>query len=157
MPEVIFPGNGQYVLFLELWPRGGNEATLPISVDVGPVSAEAVPPTLVTNLTSLSGDLTVNLKMDGELISGQPSNITFEVLDAKGQNHTMDVGVFSGFYINLYVVNEKMTTFMRPELVDRNNLQYSVEFPKDGKYKIWLEFIYGNRRKHQAAFVVDVK
>ena len=156
-PEVIFPGNGQYVLFLEFWPRGGNEAILPISVDVGPVSAESVPPTLVTNLTSLSGDLTVNLKMDGELISGQPSTITFEVLDAKGQNHTMDVGVFSGFYINLYVVNEKMTTFMRPELVDRNNLQYSVEFPKDGKYKIWLEFIYGNRRKHQAAFVVDVK
>jgi len=156
-PEVMFPADGQYVIFVELQPRGGSRVTLPVTIDVG--SASTNPAVLVadTNLSKQSGDLTINLKHDGELKAGRPQTIAFEVMDAQGQMRTQDVGVMSGFYINLYAVNEKMTEFLRPELADRDNLQYTVEFPKAGKYKIWFEFTYGGRRKYQIAFVLDVK
>ena len=156
-PEIIFPSNGQYVVFVDFWPRGSTQVSLPVSVDVGPVKTEMVPLLSDTSLTQQSGDLTVNLKFDGILKAGQPSDISFEILDPQGQVRTTDIGVMSGLYINLYMVNEKLTTFLRPELTDRNNLQYSVEFPKTGKYKAWFEFTYGGRRKYQVAFVFDVK
>ena len=109
------------------------------------------------NLSQTSIDMTVNLKFDGELKAGQPNTISFEVIDSQGLIRTTDVGVMSGFYINLYIVDEKLSTFIHPELVDRNNLQYSIEFPRSGRYKAWFEFTFAGRRKYQVAYVIDVQ
>jgi len=156
-PQITFPSDGQYVVFVDVSPRGGNQVTLPVNVDVGSAKTQSILLTPDVNLSQQSGDLTVNLKFDGVLEAGKPQIINFEVLDAQGQIRTADIGVMSGFYINLYAINEKMTTFLRPELIDRDNLQYTVDFPKSGRYKVWFEFVYGNRRIYQVAFVLDVK
>ncbi len=156
-PEVIFPTNGEYVAFVDFKPRGGRQVTLPVPFEVGTIKSDLVPSLSVTSLTQQSIDLTVNLKFDGTLKAGQPNTLSFEVLDSQGLVRTTDVGVMSGFYINLYIVNEKLTTFIRPELADRNNLQYSVEFPKAGRYKAWFEFTFAGRRKYQVAYVFDVE
>ncbi|MBI5965303.1 MAG: heavy metal translocating P-type ATPase [Chloroflexi bacterium] len=156
-PEVVFPANGQYIVFVDFAPRGGNPKTLTLPVDVGSVKTDPITLVPDTNISKQSGDLLISLKSDGTLTAGQPENINFEVADSQGQVRTGDVGVMSGFYINFYAVNEKLTAFLRPELVDRNNLQYSITFPKPGRYKTWFEFTYGGRSKYQVSFVLDVK
>jgi hypothetical protein len=49
-----------------------------------------------------------------------------------------------------------LNTILRSELIDPDNLQFSVNFPKPGKYKIWFEYIYASRPQ-RVAFVLDVK
>ena len=56
----------------------------------------------------------------------------------------------------MFAIDESLSTFLRPDFIKRNNLQFSVDFPKPGRYKIWFEFFYANRAQ-QVTYIVDVK
>ncbi|MBI5352945.1 MAG: copper-translocating P-type ATPase [Chloroflexi bacterium] len=155
-PVVTFPEDGQYVVFVDFQPSGGNKMTLVLPVDVG--SAQTKPAVLPAgeSLTQPSGDLMMTLKHDGILKAGQPAIFTFDAMDAQGNLISGEINLSSGSHLTLYAIDEGLTTFLRPELIDPNSLQFSTTFPNPGKYKVWFEYRYANKSQ-QVAFVIDVK
>lgn len=153
---VTFPTDGQYVAFVNFQPLGGNKITLeaPIKVGTGVVPASALTPD--TSFTRPAGDLVVSLQLDKALIAGQDTKITFNAVDAEGQSRNAEIAMFSGNQADLYAIDEKLTTFIRQPLADPNNLQFTVNFPDPGRYKIWFDFQYENQPE-QVSFVLDIK
>jgi hypothetical protein len=78
-----------------------------------------------------------------------------EALDAQGlplsEMDTIPLGQGQ-----VVIVDETLTTLLRPVFSNRQNLQFSATFPRPGKYKIWLSF-WNPDRRDQVAFVVDVQ
>jgi hypothetical protein len=154
-PELIFPAEGQYVVFVDFTPRGGSEKQATVSIVVGAASTPAAALTPDVSFVQVDA-LRVSLKSDGPLTANQPAELRFEATDAQGRLLTEDVQALSGSQIQLEVVDETLTTLLRPDFIDRQRLQFSVNFPRPGKYKVWLSFWNPDRRQ-QVAFVVDVK
>ncbi len=155
-PEIVFPADGQYIVFVDFKQREGDKLTLTVPVNVGLVKTQTAALPSDVPLTQASGDLMITLKYDEILTAGQPVNISFEVMDAQGQLRSQDIGIMSGNLCSLYGIDEALRTFLRPELIDRNALQFSANFPKPGKYKLWFGYVYANHQQ-QVTFVVDVK
>jgi hypothetical protein len=156
-PKIVFPADGQYTIFIDFVPLGGDKVTLSVPVEVGSASAPAPSLTPDTSLTQSIGNLLISMKLSAPLKVGQPNSISFEITDAQGAVRSEEIGLRSGDRCNLYIIDESSTTFLRPELINPSNLQFSAIFPKMGKYKIWFEFLTLSRRPQQVAFVVDVK
>ena len=155
-PSVTFPSDGEYVVFVDFQPAGGKKTILTLPVKVGSGAMQAADLPSGASLSQVVGDLTVTLKHEGILKSGQPANLTFDAVDTLGNQVSGDIGLFSGSHLTLYILDEGLTSFLRPELVDPNNLQFSVIFPNPGMYKAWFEFRYANGSQ-QVSFVLDVK
>ena len=154
--EVTFPTDGQYIAFVDFRPSGGNNISLAVPIKVGAVRATAITLTPDTSLTRPVGDLLVTLQLNGALVAGQDNLLSFTTIDSKGQSRNEEIELLSGNECALYVIDEKSTTFLRPDLTDRGKLQFSVNFPKPGKYKVWFDFIYANKQR-QISYVLDVK
>ena len=154
-PQVVFPTEGQYVAFVEFRPLGGEQVTLAVPIDVGsaqtPDAALAPDP----SPTQVVADLRITLKTRGPLVAGQRSAVYFEAIDAAGEVRTGEIEMASGAFCHLYLVDAQLTTFLRPDLVDRNNLEFAVAFPRPGKYKAWFEFKYAGKSQ-QVPFVLEV-
>jgi len=155
-PAVTFPKDGQYVVFVEVQPSGSDKVTFALPVTVGSGTLQAAALSSGESLTQSTSDLTATLKYDGVLKAGQPANINFDMVDAQGNLVSADIGLLSGSHLTLYILDEGLTTFLRPELVNTSNLQFSVNFPKPGKYKAWFEFLHAGHSQ-QLAFILDVK
>jgi Cu+-exporting ATPase len=155
-PLVKFPTEGQYMVFIDVRPTGGEKVTLSVPVSVGSVKTRKAVLDSDKTLTQTTGDLKVTLKYNEILNAGQPNTINFEILDPQGKLISAEVGVSSATRCTLYAIDEQLNTILRSELINPDNLQFSVNFPKPGKYKIWFEYIYASRPQ-RVAFVLDVK
>jgi hypothetical protein len=154
--KVTFPTDGQYIAFVDFRPLGGNKVTLAVPIKVGTAATTATTLAPDTSFTRPVADLLVSLQLDGTLQSGQENKLSFTVVDPKGQSRNEDILMLSGNQADLYAIDEKATTFLRQSLVDPNQLQFSVNFPKPGRYKIWFDFLYQSQPE-QISFVLDVK
>jgi hypothetical protein len=96
------------------------------------------------------------MKTEGELKAGQYNYIAFETRDDQGQLQSQKIAQLSGSHLGLYIIDESATTFLRPDFIKRNDLQFSVWFPKPGRYKAWFEFTTDNTIQ-QISYVLDVK
>jgi hypothetical protein len=56
----------------------------------------------------------------------------------------------------LTIVDEALTTLLRSNFIDRQRLQFSVNFPRPGKYVVWFSFWNPDRRQ-QVPFVIDLQ
>jgi hypothetical protein len=154
-PQIIFPVEGQYVAFLNARPRGGDEVRLTAPITVGAATTPDANLTPDVTRTQRLGDLSVTLDTVAPLTAGQPATLTFTVTDAAGQSLAPTIDLESGLHIDLFAIDEGLTTFVVGELVDRSNLQFSITFPQPGAYKLWFEF--RNEGQQQATFVVAVE
>ena len=155
-PEVVFPTEGEYVVFVDFEPIGGSPLTRAVPINVGTARTDPVvlPEPILTRSNS---NMTINLKFDGALKSGEQNNIYFEMLDSQGMNVTSDVTTMSGGYFVIYLVDQDLETFLHPSYVLENGtLSVPVEFPDSGRYKVWLEYVI-NGRIQQVDFVIDVE
>ncbi len=155
--EIMFPADGEYVVFVDFQPTGGEKVTLALPVDVGSVKTKAADLKPSSTFTQINGSLSVTLKYDGVLTADQPSVINFEIIDAQGNLISADVGDLSGSYCKLYAIDEDLKNFLRSEaVIEGDSLQFPVNFPESGQYKVWFEYVYAGRSQH-LEFVVDVK
>ena len=154
--QVVFPSDGQYIAFLDFRPRGGDTISLAVPIKIGAAGVKTTTLTPDTSFSSTVGNLLVTMHLDGTLKAGQDNSISFTATDSEGQSRNEDIDMFSGYRCNLYVIDEKSTILLRPDLVDRSKLQFLVNFPKPGKYKVWFDYIYENKSE-QVSFVLDVK
>ena len=153
---ITFPSDGQYVAFIVFTPLGGNQVTLETPIKVGAASAPVNALTPDSSLTKPVSDLQISLKLNGILTAGQDNLISFEAVDSEGQSRNADIAMLSGNQADLNVIDEKLTTFFTMPLADPNKLQFSVNFPQPGRYKIWFDFLYQNNLE-QISYIVDVK
>ena len=155
-PAVTFPTDGQYVVFVSFQPVGGNKETLamPLTVGTGQMSVADLLPD--TSFSQHNGGLKITLKADAIIRAGEAVNISFDVLDAQDNLISGEIGLSSGDRLALHVIDEGLTSYLRPDVVDVGTLQYSVNFPKPGKYKVWFEFRYDNQLR-QVSYVLEVK
>ncbi len=154
-PQAVFPTEGQYVAFVEFRPLGGEQVTLAVPIDVGSAKTPAAALAPDASPTQTVANLRVTLRTRGALVAGQENYLYFEAIDEAGNVRTGEIEMASGAFCHLYVVDEKLTTFLRPDFVDRNNLEFAVKFPKPGKYKAWFEFRYAGKSQ-KVPFVLEV-
>jgi hypothetical protein len=155
-PEVVFPAEGQYVVFVDFWPRAGNEVTLSVPIEVGSALTPAAALTPDPSLTQTVGDLSVTLKYNGVLTAGQYQYINFEAVNSAGQSKTAEIEMVSGYRLNMYAVDESLSTFLKPDIISRRLLQFSVNFPRPGRYKVWFNFMDAGQPR-QVSYILDVK
>ncbi|HAJ34538.1 MAG TPA: hypothetical protein DCL15_02425 [Chloroflexi bacterium] len=136
-------------------PRGGEQLYLMAPITVGVASTTPAKLTPDASTTQQLGDLRVALETNAPLRAGRPVTLTFNVTDAAGQSLAPDIDLESGLRIDLYAIDESLTTFLVGEAVERSNLTFTLDFPKPGIYKLWLDFRYQGLR--QVAFVVEVQ
>ncbi|GAB4482382.1 MAG: hypothetical protein OHK0031_04950 [Anaerolineales bacterium] len=155
-PQITFPAEGEYLLFLDFWPRGGDLVSISVPIQVGAAKTAPVHLTPDASLSQNLDGLTLTLKFDAPLRSGQYNYLSFEALDAQGVNRSADIANISASRCNLYIVDESLKTFLRPELIRRSELQFSAFFPRPGVYKAWFEFVYQGQTQ-KVAYVFEVK
>jgi hypothetical protein len=155
-PEIKFPKEGQYVMFVEFWPHGSDKVILTTSIEVGKTQTPAATLTPNNFLTQNIGELRFNLKATEPIMAGEYVYLSFDAVDAKGQLRSDQIQMLSGDLCSLYIVDENLEVFLKPDFINRDKLLFSVKFPKPGKYKAWLEFNYAGKVS-QLAYVVDVK
>ncbi len=155
-PTVVFPTEGQYVAFVYFQPLGGEQMTLAIPINVGPATTPAATLSPETSPTQTLADLRLNLKTSGPLVAGEDGYVSFEAIDAAGEMRAGEIEMASGAFCHLYIIDEQLKTFLKPDLTGQTALQFKVNFPRPGKYKAWLEFRYAGKPQ-QIPFVLDVR
>jgi hypothetical protein len=143
-PEFVFPAEGQYVAFVDFWPRGGDKVVLAVPLAVGSALTPEAALTPDASLTQTVGDLRITMKTDGPLKANQYNYIDFDVIDAQGELRSDQIQMISGNLSELSVVDEKLKTFLRPDFLNRHKLRFSVDFPKPGRYELWFSFYYAD-------------
>ena len=155
-PKITFPKEGQYTVFVQFWPRNEDMVILTIPIKVGSAQLPRAELAEATPLTQSIGDLRVTLTSDLPLKAGEYQYIQFDMVDGQGVAQTGAVSMLSGDYCKLYILDQDLKTFLRPDFVQHANLKFSVKFPKPGKYKAWFEFVYGSRLQ-QLEYNLDVQ
>jgi hypothetical protein len=129
-----------------------------LGVDASALTAEA------------TGDLTAELKFDpGTIISGQPTRFNYRLTDAKTGRPVNDLAPYLGAWGHMLVLSEDQTVVLHshPEQkIDLENLEaskrggpeltFEVLFPSPGNYRVWAQFLRGNRLS-TVAFDLKVK
>jgi phosphoserine phosphatase len=143
-PKVVLPTEGQYVAFVNFWPRGGDNVVLTVPLAVGAAKTPGATLAPDASLTQKIGDLSVTLKPVEPLKANQYNYIDFEVTDAQGQSRTEEVQMLAGDQCQLDLFDEKLTVYLHPDFINRHKLRFSVYFPKPGRYKAWFSFYYAS-------------
>jgi hypothetical protein len=155
-PQILVPAQGQYVVFVDFWPASGNKVTVAAPLTVGTDDTLAANLTPDETLIQPAGDLNIALNSNGPLVARRPLVLSFEATDAQGTSRTDAIQAASIKSLQLAIVDEKLTTFLRPDFVNRHRMEFAVTFPKPGIYKAWLYFAYGGQL-NQAAYVFEVR
>ncbi|MEW5828727.1 MAG: heavy metal translocating P-type ATPase [Chloroflexota bacterium] len=154
-PEIVFPAAGQYVAFVDFWPRGSDQELRVVPLEVGSAKTPDASLDPDSPRSHRVEDLQVSLQHADALKAGQYNYLTFEAITGEGQDFSEELEVMSGNQCNVYIIDEALTTFIRPDFIDRRDLQVSAFFPKPGRYKVWFEFYYAGEVR-QVSFVVEV-
>ena len=155
-PTIAIPAEGQYLVFVDFWPQGGDEVILAVPLAVGSVKTPPARLTQDDSLTRTVDDLSITLRTDGPLKANQYNYIYLDAVNAQGQPRSDEIQALSGNTGRLDIVDETLTTFLLPDFINRHKLQFSAYFPKPGIYKAFFTFKYANKMQ-QIAFVIEVE
>jgi hypothetical protein len=144
------------MVFIDFWPASGNKVTVSAPLTVGTDNTPAADLTPDEVLVQSAGDLDIALKSNGPLVARRPLVLSFDVTDAQGASRTDALQTESMKSLQLVMVDEKLTTLLRPDFVNRHRMEFAVTFPKPGIYKAWLTFAHAGQF-NQVAYVFEVR
>jgi hypothetical protein len=156
--ETKFEHGGEYTLFADYLPSGGNHQVEKITINV----SEKIKPEMKPNgnkWEGKSGDYKSTLVPDNkELKAGDPVHFSGMVLDKTGKEIDMNsIEYYLGAKAHMVVVSldDKEYLHVHPE-VNGGKFDLNTTFAKAGIYKGWIQFqIKGE--VHTVDFVFDVK
>ncbi len=153
-PRLVFPAEGQYVAFVEFKPQGGEAQLSTASFTIGQPGTSVATLTPSPDIYELE-NMRISLKADGLVTANRPITFRFDATDLEGLPLSeMDaIPLGEG---QVLIVDEALTTLLRPAPTNRQTLQFSATFPQPGKYKVYLLFWNPDRRQ-QLGFTVDVQ
>jgi Cu+-exporting ATPase len=152
--NMTFPEDGQYVVFVDFKPVVGTDERIIVPLAVGAADTPAAVLTPRSVFVQAGGGR-VSLQSAGPLKANQRVDFKLAAVDAEGLPLSeMDTIPLSQGQV--VIVDEALTTLLRPVFSNRQSLQFSATFPRPGKYQVWLSF-WNPDRRDQVAFVVDVQ
>jgi len=154
--KITFPAEGQYQVFIDFWPQGGERVTLAAPLQVGSAKTASAALQPDASLERQADDLKVTLLLEAPLKAGQYNLMRFAVTDSQGNSRAAEIADISATRTNLYLIDQNLTVFLHPNFLRRPELEFSVYFPKAGVYKAWFEFFH-NRVLQQLSFVLEVR
>jgi len=144
---------------VDFWPAEGDQIRLSAPLSVGASGWPKAEPASLTpdaTPTQRTGDLSVTMKTSGPLRARRDLTLAFEAVDDKGRQWADGIQAISQNVLQLVIVDEKLTRLIRPDIVNRHRLEFATSFPKAGKYKAWLTFVYDGRPQ-ELAYVFEVR
>jgi hypothetical protein len=154
-PKFAFPAEGQYVVFTDFWPAGGDLVKLKAPLKIGSARTASVNLTPDESFIRQADGVQMTLKFDAPLQSGRYNYLTFEAVNSEGKLFSDYIQKVSGALCDLEIVDEGLQIHLRPGFINRHKLQYSVNFPKPGTYKLWFTFKY--EETNRVEYVVEVE
>ncbi len=152
----LLPSEGHYTAFVNFWLSDGDEIQIRTPFTVGSAGPSPVKLVPDKNLVQTVDIMQITLKPDQPLVANQDVMLSFDFKDTNGKDRTNDIQAVSRNQLQLIMVDESLTAFQIPELVNRQQMTFRANFPKPGIYKLWLNFVYPGVDQ-QAAFTVEVK
>lgn len=155
--ETKFENAGNYILFADYKPLGGNHTVDKINLTV---SGKAPSPKKFTTekLTGISGDYSMTLEPDGgKFITGGLMHIS-AVLNNKGKEiDANSLGDYLGAKAHMVVIglDEKNYLHVHPN-VEKGRFDLHTTFEKPGTYRGWIQF-KADDTLHTVDFVIIVK
>ncbi len=152
----LFPSAGEYTVFVDFWLKNGEEVQVHAPLTIG--SANAPSPQVAPDLSLVQtlGVLQIALKYDQPLVANQDVLLSFQFKDTQGIDRSQDIRAVSRNQLQLEIVDQSMTIYLNPDLVNPQQLAFGVKFPKPGIYKLWLNFVYPGLDQ-QIGYTVEVK
>jgi Cu+-exporting ATPase len=152
----LFPSEGQYTVFVDFWLSDGDEIQIHAPLTIGTASAPVAQIEPDKILVQTLDVMQISLISNQPLKANQDLILSFDFKDTQGQDRTNDIQAVSRNQLILEMVDESLTNYLRPELVNRQKMEFRANFPKPGIYKLWLNFIYPGVDQ-RVGYTVDVK
>ncbi|MDZ4707940.1 MAG: heavy metal-binding domain-containing protein [Saprospiraceae bacterium] len=154
--ETRFVNGGDYTLFADYLPSGGDHQVEKIAINVSGTTKGLV--TYSANkLIGTSADFTVSLQATGgKLITGAPMHIAGELTQ---NGKAIDVNTLENYlgakaHMVVVSLNDKEYLHVHPD-VSSGKFDLHTTFKKPGIYRGWIQF-QSNAQVHTVDFVMDV-
>ncbi|MDQ6421363.1 hypothetical protein RB620_18205 [Paenibacillus sp. LHD-117] len=156
--EAVLPSGGEYRLFADFKPTGGEQATLSGSVHVsGDEPGNPLVPD--TELTEEVDGTTVSLSLS-TMKAGEASELTFSFADAGTNKPVKDLEPYLGAIGHVVIVGEGAEHYLHVHAENGNgsgpDAVFATTFPEPGTYRIWGQF-QRNGKTFIAPFTVKVE
>ena len=135
-PVFTFPSAGQYVALVDFWPQNGSKERVAVPLSVGNASTPPARLAPDASLTQTLGDLRLTLNSSGPMVARQQLILSIDAVNGQGQSLWDAIQAASGNQCQLIMVDESLRGFLRPDFVNRRKLQFAVNFPRPGTYKL---------------------
>lgn len=155
--STTFPHGGKYLLYADYKPSGSTHQLDQIPVDVSGTPAAAQSYT-TARATATSSPFNITLKSEsGKFLSHEP--IHFDGLVFKNGkpfdvNQLPDYLGAKGHMVGIHT-QSKAYVHLHPE-VENGKLHFHTTFPETGMYRIWLQFMEGEKL-HTVDFTIQVE
>lgn len=177
-----FPNGGNYKLYADLKPKGGEQIVRSFPQVVVGNERPKEPLKTDEKLEKTVGGLRVEMKTDADLESGKDVMLSFQVFDAATNQPVTDLEKYLGEYAHFVIISEDLRDFVHAHPMSKDNVKSEdhshgsgenhdhkmmsqdsnsivsahVNFPNATKYKIWAQFQRGGK-VIDVPFVVEVK
>jgi hypothetical protein len=161
--ETVLPQAGRYKVYSDFYPVEGTPQVLQKSIvtaghssDLFAGEAKLVPD---TSFTKTADGMRVDLKIDpAEIIAGRPVTLKYKLTDAKTGEPVTDLVPYLAAWGHTLILSEDQSDYVHshpeetvPEAAERSRLRGGPEvtfealFPRPGVYKIWTQFLRGEK------------
>jgi len=180
--SMIFPNGGNYKLYAEFKPKKIKKEILKIlDLKVLGDRQEKVELRPDEKLDKLVDGLRVSMKREGKIIAGRPTTLKYKIIDPQTNKPVGDLENYLGKAAHFIAVNSSLNEFShshafwtgvhqqhahhnhqshspKDEIMgtDEDAIMTEIIFPKEGIYKIWMEF-QRNGKVTTVPFVVEVE
>ncbi len=169
-----FPGQGSYLLFADVTPKGARSQVFRVPVETRATSSSATSSNTTAQLVpspALAKPLAADPTITAELypsprtpMAGMHSQLLFRL--SKNGQPIIDLAPYIGAMGHCVILSEDTQTYLhshpeqlfapKPGARGGPEVAFHTRFPKPGRYKIWGQFKRGEQVL-VADFVIDVK